>query len=37
MDLLNITELSEHEMRKIVDMRGIKLEKTLKKMNYMKF
>ena len=31
MDLLNITEISEHEMGKIVDMKGIKLEKTLKK------
>ena len=31
MDLLNITELLEHEMRKIADMRGIKLEKNIKK------
>ena len=27
MDLLNITELLEHEMRKLADMRSKKLEK----------
>ena len=38
MDLLNITELLEYEIRKIADMRDIKFEKTLKKkINYMKF
>ena len=31
MDLLNMTALSNHEMRKIANTRGIKLEKTLKK------
>ena len=32
MDLLQVKNLSKHELRFIADMRGVRVEKTLKKM-----
>ena len=37
MDQLYVTSLSKHELRLIADMRGLKVENTPKKMNYLKF
>ena len=37
MDLIHVTNLSKHELRLIADMRGVKVEKSLKKTNYLKF
>ena len=37
MDLPHVKNLSMHELRLIADMRGVKVKKKLKKMNYLKF
>ena len=37
MDLSYVENLSMDELRLIADMRGINAEKTLKKINYLKF
>ena len=37
MNLLNVVTLSKHEMRLIANMKGVKVKKTLKNTNYLKF
>ena len=37
MDLPHVKNLSMHELRLIADIRGVKVKKTLKKINYLKF